>query len=142
MLRELDRELDAAERITVTEFDVLITLDNAPDRRLRMTDLARATMLSSGGMTRLVSRLEERGLVRREPDPDDARAFRATLTAGGREKLAQARVTHDDVLARVIAPHLNAGETRALVRALGRIIDGQEADAASRAAQRHGAGAS
>ena len=124
MLRELDDMLDAEDRITVSEFDVLITLDNAPARQLRMTDLARATMLSSGGMTRLAGRLEHRGLLRRIPDPDDARAFRATLTPEGESKLAQARTTHDAVLARMIAPHLTAEDLLAVKRALGRILDG------------------
>jgi len=124
VLRELDHALDANDRITITEFDVLITLENAPERQMRMTDLARATMLSSGGMTRLVGRLEDRGLVRREPDPDDARAFRATLTTDGARKLAQARITHDAVLARMIAPHLSAADVRGLERTLGKIIDG------------------
>ena len=123
VLRELDRELDAHDRITITEFDVLITLDNAPARQLRMTELARATMLSSGGTTRLVSRLQGRGLLRRDPDPDDARAFRATLTGDGRQKLAQARVTHDAVLTRLIAPALTAAELRALERTLGKLVD-------------------
>jgi len=123
VLRELDHALDIHDRITVTEFDVLITLDNAPDRQIRMTDLARATMLSSGGMTRLVGRLEDRGLVRRDPDPDDARVLRATLTPDGGQKLAQARVTHDAVLTRMIAPHLTAADVRALERALDKIIN-------------------
>jgi len=123
VLRELDRELDAHDRITITEFDVLITLENEPARQLRMTELARATMLSSGGMTRLVSRLEGRGLLRRTPDPDDARAFRATLTGDGRRKLAQARVTHDAVLTRMIAPALTVAELRALERTLGKLVD-------------------
>lgn len=124
MLRELDHALDTQDRITITEFDVLITLDNAPAHQLRMTDLARATMLSSGGMTRLVGRLEHRGLLRRNPDPGDARAFRATLTPDGEQKLAQARVTHDAVLARMIAPHASAADLRALQRTLGKIING------------------
>ena len=124
VLRELDHALDTQDRITITEFDVLITLDNAPAHQLRMTDLARATMLSSGGMTRLVGRLEHRGLLRRNPDPDDARAFRATLTPDGEQKLAQARITHDAVLARMIAPHVTAADLRALQRTLGRIING------------------
>jgi DNA-binding MarR family transcriptional regulator len=124
VLRELDHALDARDRITITEFDVLITLDNAPDRQLRMTDLARATMLSSGGMTRLVGRLEHRGLIRRDPDPEDARAFRATLTPDGQHKLTQARLTHDAVLARIIAPHLTPADVRALERTLGKIING------------------
>lgn len=124
VLRELDAALDAAHRISVTEFDVLITLDNAPDRQLRMTDLARATLLSSGGLTRLAGRLESRRLIRREPDPGDGRAFRATLTPDGEAMLAQARVTHDAVLQRMIAPHLTSGELLALERALGKILAG------------------
>jgi DNA-binding MarR family transcriptional regulator len=126
VLRELDHALDTHDRITVTEFDVLITLDNASGHHMRMTALAHATMLSSGGMTRLVGRLEDRGLLRRDPDPDDARAFRATLTSGGAQKLAEARITHDAVLTRMIAPHLTAADLRALERTLGRIIDGNE----------------
>ena len=122
VLRELDRSLDAQDRITVTEFDVLITLDNAPDHQLRMTGLARATMLSSGGTTRLVGRLEDRGLIRRNQDPDDARAFRATLTPAGKKKLAQARKTHDAVLVRMLTPRVTAANLKALERALGEII--------------------
>jgi DNA-binding MarR family transcriptional regulator len=126
VLRELDHALDTHDRITVTEFDVLITLDNAPDRQIRMTDLARATMLSSGGMTRLVGRLEDRGLVRRDPDPDDARALRATLTPDGGQKLAKARLTHDAVLTRMIAAHLTAADVRALERTLDKVINGAD----------------
>jgi len=126
VLRELDVALDAEHRISVTEFDVLITLDNAPDRQLRMTDLARATLLSSGGLTRLAGRLETRGLIRREPDPDDGRAFRATLTEDGAELLAQARVTHDAVLQRMIAANLSNRELRALEGALEKVLSGNE----------------
>jgi DNA-binding MarR family transcriptional regulator len=122
VLRELDAALDAEDRITVSEFDVLITLDNTPARQLRMTDLARATLLSSGGMTRLAGRLEKRGLLRRIPDPDDARAFRATLTPAGRRKLARARKTHDAVLARMITPHVTDSALRTVERTLGNII--------------------
>ena len=124
VLRELDHALDAEDRISVSEFDVLITLDNAPAHQLRMTDLARAALLSSGGLTRLAGRLEDRGLLRRIPDPDDARAFRATLTPEGERKLAQARATHDAVLDRMIARHTAVKDLRAVERALGMIIQG------------------
>jgi DNA-binding MarR family transcriptional regulator len=125
VLRELQRSLDGEDRIAVTEFDVLITLDNAPAHAMRMTDLAEATMLSSGGITRLVGRLEDRGFILRSPDPDDARAFRATLTPDGEKKLADARVTHDAVLNRLIAPNIDARDLRALERGLGSILDGR-----------------
>ena len=108
--------------MSVSEFDVLITLDNAPERRLRMTDLARATMLSSGGMTRLVGRLEDRGLVRREPDPGDARAFQATLTEPGQVALARARITHDRVIADLIAANLTPARVQSLEDVLGTLV--------------------
>jgi DNA-binding MarR family transcriptional regulator len=123
VLSALDQALDHRERITVTEFDVLITLANASAHQLRMTDLARATMLSSGGMTRLVGRLEDPGLVRRDSDPGDARAFRATLTPAGQRKLARARTTHDAVLTRMITPRLTATDLRALERILAKLIN-------------------
>ena len=124
VLRELDDALGAEDRLTVTEFDVLITLDNAPAHQLRMTDLARATLLSSGGMTRLAGRLEQRGLLRRVSDPDDARAFRATLTPEGERRLAHARMTHDAVLARMITPHVTDTALRSVERTLGTILRG------------------
>jgi DNA-binding MarR family transcriptional regulator len=107
----------------VSEFDVLITLYNAPDGRLRMTDLANATMLSSGGLTRLVGRLEARGLVRRDVDPEDRRAFHASLTESGREKLAQARKPHDAVIQRELGDRLTARELRFLERTLGKLLE-------------------
>jgi DNA-binding MarR family transcriptional regulator len=122
VLRRLDSSLDRHERMSVSEFDVLITLDNAPDRRLRMTDLARATMLSSGGMTRLVGRLEDRGLVRRDPDPQDARAFRATLTPAGQSALARARATHDEVIADLLGARLRAAEVKTLEDTLAKVL--------------------
>jgi DNA-binding MarR family transcriptional regulator len=126
VLRAIDAALEDHDRMMVSEFDVLITLDNAPDRRLRMTDLARATMLSSGGMTRLVGRLEQRGLVRREPDPNDARAFQATLTSAGREALARARITHDAVIEELVGAQLAAPDVRVLERTLGKLIGRDE----------------
>jgi len=123
VLRELDTRLDAKHRIGVNEFDVLITLDNAPDRRLRMTDLAEAVMFSSGGLTRLIGRLEGRGLVERIPDPDDARSFYAALTEEGSRLLSEARDSHDAVIEELLSAKLSAAEMRTLTRTLA-LVDG------------------
>lgn len=123
VLREIDARLDAEHRVGVSEFDVLITLDNAQDRRLRMTDLAEAVMFSSGGLTRLVGRLESRGLVERIPDPDDARSFYAALSDQGSQRLAEARVTHDAVIEELLSAKLTSGEMQSLTRALGRALE-------------------
>jgi DNA-binding MarR family transcriptional regulator len=122
VIREFDRRLDREHRITAREFDVLINLDNAPDRRLRMTELANVAMLSSGGLTRLVGRLEERGFVRRDQDTVDARAFYAKLTGTGRALLAEARVTHDAVIHDLFGAHLSATEVDAMTRALAGVL--------------------
>lgn len=98
ILNELDRRLQEEHLIGDTEFDVLITLDNADGHPRRMTDIAEAVTMSPSGVTRLVERLESRGLVQRIRDPSDARVVHASLTAAGSERLARASATHDAVI--------------------------------------------
>jgi len=121
MLRELDRRLDDEHRISVSEFDVLITLDNAPGHQLRMTDLAEAVMFSSGGLTRLIGRLEQRALVVRAPDPADARGSLAVLTDDGARRLAAARVTHDAVIDDAIGGPLTPSRAATFARTLDQL---------------------
>jgi len=66
---------------------VLMRLVRSPGRRLRMTDLAAQTDLSTSGITRIVDRLERRGLVRRELSPNDRRSWLAVLTDTGYQRL-------------------------------------------------------
>ena len=87
-----------------------------------MTELANVAMLSSGGLTRLVGRLEERGFVRRDQDTVDARAFYANLTDTGQALLAEARVTHDAVIHDLFGAHLSATELDAMTRALAGVL--------------------
>jgi DNA-binding MarR family transcriptional regulator len=121
VIRRLDEELTRQHRISVSEFDVLITLDNAPDRELRMGELAEAVMLSSSGLTRLVTRLERDGLVLRRQDPADARSFRAALTEAGAACLLEARVTHNSVIRKLFLSHLSAAQQRQLGAAWGAV---------------------
>jgi DNA-binding MarR family transcriptional regulator len=69
------------------DFDILVRLARSPGRRLRMTDLAAQTGLSTSGITRIVDRLEASGLVRRTPCPGDRRSWLAELTETGYERL-------------------------------------------------------
>jgi len=93
-MREIDRRLRAAGEITLADYGVLITLVSAPEMRLRMSDLSIQRNLSPSGMTRVVAALEDRGLVRREPDPADGRGSLAALTRTGLEALRRAQVHH------------------------------------------------
>jgi DNA-binding MarR family transcriptional regulator len=122
VIRELDRRMDLEHRISAREFDVLINLDNSPGRSLRMTELATVAMLSSGGLTRLVGRLEERGFVQRDQDTVDARSFHARLTGAGRALIAEARITHDAVIHDLLGAHLSEAEVDVMARALARAL--------------------
>jgi DNA-binding MarR family transcriptional regulator len=96
--RALDEALSAAHGLSVKEFDVLITLFNAPDGQLRMAELAEKVVLSPSGVTHLVTRLERDGLVQRVVDDDDRRSYFAALTDAGQERLRDARPTHNEVI--------------------------------------------
>jgi len=71
-----------------TDFDVVIRLARSPEGRLRMSDLAAQTDLSTSGITRIVDRLEHRRLIRRDPEPGDRRGCAAVLTDQGHQALA------------------------------------------------------
>src|SRR5437868_2101861 len=92
--KELGADLEARHGLSINAYDVLVLLDEAPLGRERMTDLANAVLMSSGGFTRLADRLERQGLIARERCPTDARGFDAVLTELGRAKLEEARETH------------------------------------------------
>ena len=94
IVRALDAELERKHGLPLTSYDVLIQLSLAPDRRLRMFELADAVVLSRSGLTRLVDRLERAGLVERERGEADPRQMYARLTDRGLEVLAHATPTH------------------------------------------------
>jgi DNA-binding MarR family transcriptional regulator len=92
--RKLEADLIAECQLPLAWYDVLVQLVEAPQRRLRMTDLAGAVLISRSGLTRLVDRLVADGLVRREPAADDARGTFAVLTEAGYARLRDATPTH------------------------------------------------
>jgi DNA-binding MarR family transcriptional regulator len=94
LIRELDAELEAEHGLSLTSYDVLVQLELAPDRRLRMRDLADAVLLSRSGLTRLVDRLVREGLIERQTCSADARGSFAVLTERGLRALHAARPTH------------------------------------------------
>ncbi|HMA42982.1 MAG TPA: MarR family transcriptional regulator [Gemmatimonadales bacterium] len=114
VLRELDQRLQREHRISVGEFDVLITLFNAPDERLRMAELARSVSLSPAGLTHLVARLERERLVRRATDPEDRRGSYTVLTAKGLARLNAARPVHNEVIRHLFLNRITTNDRRRL----------------------------
>jgi len=94
VMREIDRRLRQKGLVSLADYGVLITLVSDPTRGLRMSELGERRMLTPSGITRVVDRLEQRGLVRREPDPSDGRAAVAVLTRPGLEALRRAQSVH------------------------------------------------
>ena len=94
LFHQLDAELSAAHDLPLRSYEVLLLLEGAPQRRLRMADLSRSVLLSASGVTRLVDRLEREGLVGRERCPEDGRGYFAVLTDDGERRLQEARDTH------------------------------------------------
>ena len=100
VLQDLDTELRQQHKLAVSEFDVLITLFNAPGNRLGMSALAHQAMLSPARTTHLVTRLDRAGLVKREIDPADRRKWFTALTDRGGAALRAPPRTHNAVLRR------------------------------------------
>lgn len=86
--------------VSTAEFEVMIRLARSPGRRLRMSDLAAQTTLSTSGVTRVVDRLERDGLVGRAPCASDRRGFFAVLTAAGAARLTAMMPEHNELVDR------------------------------------------
>ncbi|MGP0221646.1 MULTISPECIES: MarR family winged helix-turn-helix transcriptional regulator [unclassified Paenarthrobacter] len=116
---ELEKALQASSELSVVEYTVLDALSRQDGWHMRMQQLARATALSSSATTRLVNRLEDRGLLTRILCADDRRGIYTELTAAGQKLLLDTRPVHDETLAGALAAAEQVPELEPLVRALG-----------------------
>jgi len=118
--RALDADLLRGQGMSLSEYNALMNLSEAPGHRLRIGDLAAACALSLSGMTRIVTRLAERDLLRRERSPDDGRGWNAVLTETGLQRLRQTWPAHLASMRRHVLDHLQAADLPALTAALQR----------------------
>ncbi len=122
--RRLEAELSAERRLSLADYDALVQLAVADDRRLRMSELADRVVLSRSGVSRLVDRLVADGLVGRRACPTDARGSWAELTPTGLERLREAAPVHlRGVDAHFLAP-IAEEDREGLVRALEAVVRG------------------
>jgi DNA-binding MarR family transcriptional regulator len=121
--RALESDLLAEQRLPLASYDVLVQLVEAPERRLRMSELAERVLLSRSGLTRLVDRLEREGLVRREACDSDARGLFTVLTDAGLERLRAASPVHLRGVAEHAVGRLDDDEAGTLADLLARMID-------------------
>lgn len=121
LLRVLDADLQAAHDITISDYDVLVSLRDSPQGRLRMSDLSSFTLLTRSGITRLIQGLERAGLVDKSICKSDARVSWISLTKSGRARLELARKTHHNGIRLLFASSFDEEEAEQLAELLGRI---------------------
>ncbi|MFL5604489.1 MAG: MarR family winged helix-turn-helix transcriptional regulator [Gemmatimonadaceae bacterium] len=123
IVNTLDAELRSEHELTFGDYDVLLRLARAPDRRLRMSELAKRVMISPSGLTRAVDRLVDAGLVERERAESDSRVVFALLTERGRDVVKRAARTHLRGVRQHFTGKLSEDQLRQLASAL-QIITG------------------
>jgi DNA-binding MarR family transcriptional regulator len=128
-VRAIERDMQAAGVIPLGWYDVLLELNAAPGRRLRMQDLAARAVLSRTRVSRIVSELEAHGFVQRVPDPDDGRVALAAITTEGRSALRAAAPTYLAGIDAHFNRYLSPMVQRSIATALQRVIDAHQASA-------------
>jgi len=118
----IDQQLRRDSNLAMVEYQVLARLSNSPQRTLRMSLLADLVNSSLSRLSHLVKRLEERGLVRREPDPTDGRFTNAILTDEGFRTLAEAAPGHVAHVRSLVVDVLSPEQLRRLGLTADRIM--------------------
>ena len=122
LMKSLDEELQRTHGLTLSYFDVLEELTNAPGERVRMQQLADAVMLSRSGLTRLIDRMVTAGLVQREPFPTDRRGYYALATEEGKRLYLQARPVKAQAILQRFGSHLDYSDLLGLSSALRKVM--------------------
>jgi DNA-binding MarR family transcriptional regulator len=117
---QVEAQLRHDHGLTIARYDVLAHLESAGGR-LGLTELAAAIVLSPSGLSKLLDRMEAARLVRREPDPDDARSIFAQITPTGRSLVRDARGSHHALLQHRFGDALTDRDVADLTRIMGRI---------------------
>jgi DNA-binding MarR family transcriptional regulator len=121
--RQLNAQLAADHGLTISDYEVLLRLARAPERRLRRVDLAQQVLLTPSGITRLLDGLERQGWVDRASCAEDRRVVYAVLTDAGLAKLRVARSTHIPQIEELFARRIGPEELASLAELLGRLGD-------------------
>lgn len=119
----LDAQLRADAGLSLAEYNALSQMSEAPQRTVRLSALAAATNMTLSHLSRVITRLEEAGWVRRSPDPTDRRATLGTLTDEGWQKVVAVAPGHVQTVRRLIFDHFTPRQTRELGEYAGRIAD-------------------
>ena len=122
----VEADLRAAGQVPLSWYDVLLELNAAPGRRLRMSELGQRAVLSRTRVSRVVDELAAAGLAERQPDEADGRSSFAVLTAQGKDALRRAWPVYRQAIRRHLAARLTTEQCRELAVLLGQAVAGAE----------------
>ena len=123
LVRWLEQEFRERMDIELRYYDVLLHVSEGEDGR-RMTDLADVVVMSKSGLTSLVDRMEDDGLLARRPDPDDRRVTRIVLTEPGENTFAEAASVHAEMIRDVFTSRVTEEQAGVMLEVLERIREG------------------
>jgi DNA-binding MarR family transcriptional regulator len=127
LTRSLSADLVRGHGLTINDYEVLLHLARAPDRRLRRVDLAERLLLTASGITRLLDGLERSGFVAKGQCESDARVTYAVLTDEGLAKLGDASETHVGGIRDVFENRFSEDELETLSRLLAKLPEAEVA---------------
>jgi DNA-binding MarR family transcriptional regulator len=123
----IEERLQEQTGLLLADNEALLNL-SVEGSMLRMSEIARRLILSRGGTTKVIDRLEEMGLVERRPDPDDRRATIVSITTAGRDAMAAARKVIDATLEEMWAAHISDDEAQLLVDVMDRVLKANDCE--------------
>ena len=127
VLPKVERALSSTG-MPLTWYDILLVVNAAPGRRLRMTELGQQAVVSRERVSRVVTELEQAGLVARQANPDDKRSSFAVITAEGRKRLRASAPIYLGAIETHFLSRLSRDEAEMLASVLGRIVTAEETD--------------
>ena len=120
LLEALDTDLDQHD-LSMADYEILAQLSDAPERRMRMAELAEISMLSRSRLSHRMKVMEDAGWVRREACPEDKRGFFAVMTAKGWKAIVAAAPDHVASVRSRFVDHLTKADQVALAQIFDRV---------------------
>jgi DNA-binding MarR family transcriptional regulator len=122
-VQKIEKSLLAHAPLSLYEYDVLLTIDRSPEKKLRYSELASRSLFTKSGITRIMKRLEERGFIDRRKCESDGRGVFAELNKSGGKALKDTWTIYSKGILEIFDPALTQAEAKALESILGKIID-------------------
>jgi DNA-binding MarR family transcriptional regulator len=122
-IQKIERELSDNAPLSLYEYDVLLTIERTPEKKIRYSDLATKSIFTKSGITRIMKRLESRGFIEREKCESDARGAFARLNKDGAKALKDTWAIYSKEILKIMEPALTQSDGIALETIMGKIID-------------------